>query len=79
MEFFAQALHALNPAFGRIERNVFSDWTNLESAPVRDLDESLPEDREYLRGYVWVAVCPQELATRLGGPDRLAASRPSIA
>lgn len=50
VDFFAQALDALNPVFGRIERNIFSDWTNLESALVRDLDESLPEDREFLHG-----------------------------
>ncbi|MGW2569417.1 hypothetical protein [Streptomyces sp. NPDC001537] len=74
VDFFAQALDDLNPAFARIERDSFSDWSNIEAALTRDLDESLPEARDFLRGYAWVTVCPQELAIRLGGPQTLAAS-----
>ncbi|MFG3017368.1 hypothetical protein ACGFZQ_02225 [Streptomyces sp. NPDC048254] len=74
VDFFAQALDDLNPAFARIERDSFSDWSNIEAALTRDLDESLPEARDFLRGYAWVTVCPQELAIRLGGPRVLAAS-----
>ncbi|MET8077805.1 hypothetical protein [Streptomyces sp. NPDC005303] len=74
VDFFAQALDELNPMFARIERDSFSDWSNIEAALTRDLDESLPEGREFLRGYAWVTVCPQELAIRLGGPQSLADS-----
>ncbi|MER5790240.1 hypothetical protein [Streptomyces sp. NPDC001980] len=74
VEFLALALDALNPAFARIERDVFSDWSNIEAVLNRDLDESLPEDREFLRGYAWVTVCPGELAQRLGGAAALSAS-----
>ncbi|MER7933306.1 MULTISPECIES: hypothetical protein [unclassified Streptomyces] len=74
VDFFAEALDELNPMFARIERDSFSDWSNIEAALTRDLDESLPESRDFLRGYAWVTVCPQELAIRLGGPQSLAAS-----
>ncbi|MER5666815.1 hypothetical protein [Streptomyces mirabilis] len=74
VDFFAQALDELNPVFARIERDFFSDWTNVESTLLRNLDESLPEGREFLRGYAWVTVCPHELATRLGGSAGLKAS-----
>ena len=74
VDFLASALHDLNPAFARIEHDVFSDWSNVEVALMRDLDESLPEDRDFLRGYAWVTVCPQELATRLGGQEAMEAS-----
>ncbi|MEU6138801.1 hypothetical protein ABZ848_00390 [Streptomyces sp. NPDC047081] len=74
VNFFAQALDDLNPAFARIERDSFSDWSNIEAALTRDLDESLPEGRDFLRGYAWVTVCPEELASRLGGHQGLAAS-----
>lgn len=74
VDFFAQALDDLNPVFARIERDSFSDWSNIEAALTRDLDESLPEGRDFMRGYGWVAVCPQELVIRLGGPEVLAAT-----
>ncbi|MFE0511116.1 hypothetical protein [Streptomyces sp. NPDC058964] len=71
VDFLAQALDDLDPAFARIERDIFSDWSNIEAVLNRDLDESLPEAREFLRGYAWVTVCPEELAERLGGPAAL--------
>lgn len=75
VEFLTQALDDLNPLFARIESNVFSDRTNIEAVLNRDLDESLPEGRQFLRGYAWVTVCPGELAERLGGATALSASR----
>ncbi len=74
VDFLASALRELNPAFARIEHDAFSDWSNVEVALMRDLDESLLEGRDFLRGYAWVTVCPRELATRLGGHEALEAS-----
>ncbi|MFF2993169.1 hypothetical protein ACFVTC_01100 [Streptomyces sp. NPDC057950] len=74
VDFLALALDDLNPVFARIEKDSFSDRSNIEAALTRNLDDSLPEGRDFLRGYAWVTVCPRELALRLGGPEALAAS-----
>ncbi|MFF4574402.1 hypothetical protein [Streptomyces sp. NPDC001410] len=71
VDFLAQALDDLDPIFARIEYDVFSDWSNIEAVLNRGPDESLPEGREFLRGYAWVTVCPEELAERLGGSAAL--------
>ncbi|MEV5012489.1 hypothetical protein [Streptomyces sp. NPDC055692] len=67
----AQALNQADPAFGRIECDQFSEYSNLDLALRRKPDEYLPMSRHLLRGYAWTTICPEELVGRLGGVDAL--------
>ncbi|GGT13770.1 hypothetical protein [Streptomyces chromofuscus] len=73
-DFLATALDGSDPAFARVEHRDFHDTTHLEAALRRPRRKSLRESRTYLRGYSWVTGVPGEVAARLGGASRLAAT-----
>jgi hypothetical protein len=64
--------HEANPRFGYVvRRDIPPSGSWLDVALDRDEDESVRDARNHLRGYSWVTLCPEELAVRLGGADRL--------
>lgn len=74
VDFLTEALDRTDPVFVRVEHLNFSETTNLEAGLRRAHRKSLRESRSYLRGYAWVTGVPSELAARLGGRQRLAAT-----
>ncbi|MEU9341671.1 hypothetical protein AB0D74_10665 [Streptomyces sp. NPDC048278] len=72
--FLAAALDGANPVFARVDYLNFHDAPDLEAALGRTHRRYLRESRAHLRGYSWVTGVPSELATRLGGAQRLAAT-----
>ncbi|MGP2438475.1 hypothetical protein [Streptomyces sp. JW3] len=74
LDFLATALDSANPVFARVDHRNFHDTPDLEAALRRTHRRYLLESRTYLRGYSWVTGVPGELAARLGGASRLAAT-----
>jgi len=74
LDFVATALHGANPVFARVDHLNVHDKPDLEVALRRSRRKYLGEARTYLRGYSWVTGVPAELAARLGGAQRLAAT-----
>jgi hypothetical protein len=73
-----------NPGFGQAAYALHYGSTAYEAC-LRNIDNPVPQEwwdarytlnhcREFLRGYSWLTVVPQELAARLGGPSGLAAT-----
>ncbi|KQW06972.1 hypothetical protein [Streptomyces sp. Root369] len=68
-------LGTASPAFARVDvTGPWGDDTNLDVVLERRPRYSVDEAREFLRGYSWITVCPDELCRRLGGVSGLAAS-----
>lgn len=73
-----------NPGFGHLSY-VVNDGATAFEACLRRIDNPIPQEwwdhrytvnycREFLRGYSWLTIVPEELAARLGGPAALAAT-----
>jgi hypothetical protein len=60
--------------YGHVTDDASLSGTALERALHRWPGETVPRCREVLRGYSWVTICPAELAARLGGAGKLAAT-----
>ncbi|MGW3644544.1 hypothetical protein [Streptomyces sp. NPDC000878] len=70
--FLISALNSVNPAFGRVcVGEPMQQKTNLDAVLRRKIWRSVAEARNFLRGYAWVTVCPEELTEELGGADFL--------
>ncbi|WP_345564630.1 hypothetical protein [Streptomyces plumbiresistens] len=74
VDFLGTALDGADPVFARVDHLNFHNTTDLEAALRRPQRRSLRESRTHLRGYSWVTGVPGELAARLGGARRLAAT-----
>ncbi|MFC8242444.1 hypothetical protein [Streptomyces chartreusis] len=74
VDFLAAALDGADPVFARVDYLNFHDKPDLEAALRRSHRKYLSESRTYLRGYSWITGVPGELAARLGGASRLAAT-----
>jgi hypothetical protein len=79
LTFIRETVEDLNPAFGIVDYEYGSLYgpTAVEQAirmPSLTSDQKVPLSREVLRGYDWLTICPQELAGRLGGADRIRAT-----
>jgi len=73
-DFLVVSLNGVNPAFARVDvTGPWGDGTNLDVVLERRPRYSVDEAREFLRGYSWITVCPDELCGRLGGASGLAA------
>ncbi|HVK23182.1 MAG TPA: hypothetical protein VM677_17640 [Actinokineospora sp.] len=68
VEFLDSMISDTDPAFGCVStRFAMQEDTELDYAMGRRYDESLACSREYLRGYSWITLVPNELVHRLGG------------
>jgi len=73
----------VDPGFGQIEYGFDTNGTTaLEwslspdiELEERDAEYTVAQSRRYLRGYSWLTIVPAELASRLGGPAALEASK----
>jgi hypothetical protein len=74
----------LNPGFGHLAYSIRGGSTAFEYCLRNIVNRTPPEwwdhwltvnhCREFLRGYSWLTIMPEELAARLGGADALAAT-----
>lgn len=74
-DFLVASLNDVNPAFARVDvAGPWGDDTNIDVVLERRPRYSVDEAREFLRGYSWITVCPDELFRRLGGVSGFVAS-----
>lgn len=74
LRFMKTQANALDPSFGHIAHLYNLGNTALEERlgpPWLLAEQTVPESRQYLRGYSWVTVCPKELSTTVGGKQAL--------
>ncbi|MEV0640269.1 hypothetical protein AB0I77_36125 [Streptomyces sp. NPDC050619] len=74
LRFMKTQANTLGPSFGHVAHRYNLENTALEEVlgpPWLLAEQTVPESRQYLRGYSWVTLCPKELSSALGGKQEL--------